>query len=208
MYNRHIYIMDDESAIKRILGSLFPNESLFLDDWRNDINQDYDDEADVIDVTPIEPKSRPLRSRVRGLDFEDPLNDVQQVIYNDPATVVTFKDGTKVCVKACGKDTFNKEVGLMYAIIKRMYANHVDPDTGYLTSEGLGKKINSIIASAIDQKDAEKIRRKERKLARKRAKKLADEAKAKIAAKEKLANEVSEQAAKEAVDQIYEKKNA
>lgn len=129
--------------------------------------------------------------------FEDIIDDVQHVIYNDPATIVTFSDGTKVCVKACEKDTFNKETGLIYALVKRLYANDIDEDTGYLVSRGLGEKINKIVKNAVDQKENEKIKRAERKA--KKEKRAALEAE-----KAKLANEVSEQAAKEAVEQVYD----
>ena len=132
--------------------------------------------------------------------FDDILEDVQQVIFNDPATIVTFSDGSKVCVKACAKDTFNKETGLIYALVKRLYANDIEEKTGYLRSSGLGEKIAKIIKNATDQKDAERQRRRKMKKAKKNAAKKADEEKA------KLANEVSEQAAKEAVEQIYDEK--
>lgn len=125
------------------------------------------------------------------IEFDNILDDVEQVIYNDPATIVTFSDGSKVCVKACSKDTFNKETGLIYAIIKRLYANDVEENTGYLRSKGLGEKINKILGKAVDQKEAERERRKKQKAKKESAKKA------------ELANEVSEQAAKESVEQIY-----
>lgn len=128
-----------------------------------------------------------------SLRFKDILDDVDSVIFNDPATIVTFKDGSKVCVKACEKDTFTKEAGLMYALVKRLYANDID-DNGYLKSRGLGEKINKVIKGAFDQKKAEADKR-----AKQRAKAKAKEAKAKEDAKSKLANEVSEQAAKDSV---------
>ena len=141
----------------------------------------------------------------KGLKFKDILDDIDQVIFNDPATIVTFKDGSKVCVKACEKDTFTKEAGLMYALVKRLYANDID-DNGYLKSRGLGEKINKVIEGAFDQKKAEADKR-----AKQRAKAKAKEAKkAELdtkEAKEQLANEVSEQAAKEAVDQVYSDKS-
>lgn len=130
----------------------------------------------------------------------DILEDIESVIYNEPATIVTFKDGSKVCVKASKNDTFNKEIGLVYAIVKRLYANDFD-DNGYMKSTGLGEKINKIVKTAIDQKEIERQRRA--KLKAKKAKKEAD-AKAKEAKeKEKEANEAGENAAKNAVDQVY-----
>lgn len=128
-----------------------------------------------------------------SLKFKDILDDIDSVIFNDPATIVTFKDGTKVCVKACENDTFTKEAGLMYALVKRLYANDID-DNGYLRSRGLGEKIGKVIEGAYDQKKAEADKR-----AKQREKAKRKEA---AKAKEKLANEVSEQAAKEACEQI------
>ena len=98
----------------------------------------------------------------------DILDDIKQVIFNDPATIVTFSDGTKVCVKANENDKFSKEVGLMYALVKRLYANDVD-ENGYLKSTGLGEKINKIIKNAVDQKKIESDKKK--KLAEKKQKK-------------------------------------
>ena len=106
--------------------------------------------------------------------FDDIVDDIEQVIFNDPATIVKFSDGSKVCVKACAKDTFNKETGLIYAIIKRLYANDVEEKTGYLRSKGLGEKINKIIEQSIDQKEAERVRRREQKKAKKEAEKKAE----------------------------------
>lgn len=128
-----------------------------------------------------------------SLKFKDILDDIDSVIFNDPATIVTFKDGTKVCVKACENDTFTKEAGLMYALVKRLYANDID-DNGYLKSRGLGEKINKVIEGAYDQKKSEADKRA--KLRAKAKRKEANKA------KDKLANEVSEQAAKEACEQI------
>lgn len=98
----------------------------------------------------------------------DILDDIKQVIFNAPATIVTFSDGTKVCVKANENDKFSKEVGLMYALVKRLYANDVD-ENGYLKSTGLGEKINKIIKNAVDQKKIEADKKK--KLAEKKQKK-------------------------------------
>ena len=98
----------------------------------------------------------------------DILDDIKQVIFNDPATIVTFSDGTKVCVKANENDKFSKEVGLMYALVKRLYANDVD-ENGYLKSTGLGEKINKIIKNAVDQKKIAADKKK--KLAEKKQKK-------------------------------------
>ena len=52
-------------------------------------------------------------------------NAIRDVIYNDPATIVFWNDGTKTVVK-CQKDkgdTYNPELGLAMCIIKKMCDN-------------------------------------------------------------------------------------
>ncbi|MBO4543396.1 MAG: hypothetical protein J5725_09490 [Bacteroidales bacterium] len=57
-----------------------------------------------------------------------PLNNryvpkIKRVIFNDPATIVYWEDGTKTVVKCGENDTFDKEKGLAMAIVKRMMKN-------------------------------------------------------------------------------------
>lgn len=138
--------------------------------------------------TPIRPRIKTTRTTRTASDI---LDDIKQVIFNDPATIVTFKDGTKVCVKACEQDGFNKETGLIYAIVKRLYANDVD-ENGYLKSRGLGEKIGKIVANAFDQKEQERIQRQKRK-----------DKKAESAKKGKAANEAGEKSEKESVKKVH-----
>ena len=52
-------------------------------------------------------------------------NEIKDVKYNDPATIVFWKDGTKTVVK-CQKnkgDAYNPELGLAMCIIKKMCGN-------------------------------------------------------------------------------------
>ena len=48
---------------------------------------------------------------------------IENVIFNDPATIVFWSDGTKTVVKAQSGDTFDPEKGLAMAISKRVYGN-------------------------------------------------------------------------------------
>lgn len=68
---------------------------------------------------------------INHFDYMDRLWDscyhnsihICDVIFNDPATIVFWSDGTKTVVK-CGKnDTFDKEKGLAMAIVKRITGN-------------------------------------------------------------------------------------
>ena len=45
---------------------------------------------------------------------------IKRVIFNDPATIVFWNDGTKTVVKCMEGDTYSKEVGLAMCISKKM----------------------------------------------------------------------------------------
>lgn len=50
-------------------------------------------------------------------------NQIKNVIFNNPATIVLWKDGTKTVVKCQENDTYNPEMGLAMCIIKKMCGN-------------------------------------------------------------------------------------
>ena len=57
-----------------------------------------------------------------GVNFNfSPPNPVKvkRVIYNNPATIVYFTDGSKTVVKACKDDVFDEQTGLLMCIAKR-----------------------------------------------------------------------------------------
>lgn len=49
---------------------------------------------------------------------------IRKVIFNDPATVVLWSDGTKTVVKCGPEDKFDTEKGLAMAIVKKMAGNN------------------------------------------------------------------------------------
>ena len=51
------------------------------------------------------------------------IPEIKNVIFNDPATIVFWEDGTKTVVKCQGGDEFNPEKGLAMAIAKKAYGN-------------------------------------------------------------------------------------
>ncbi len=51
------------------------------------------------------------------------LPNIARLIFNDPATIVYWDDGTKTVVKCQPGDTFSKETGLMAAMLKRFLGN-------------------------------------------------------------------------------------
>lgn len=50
--------------------------------------------------------------------------EIEKVIFNNPATIVFWSDGTKTVVKCAGDETFDEEKGLAIAISKRVLGNH------------------------------------------------------------------------------------
>lgn len=48
---------------------------------------------------------------------------ITDVIFNDPATIVKWSDGTKTVVKCGEHDTYDREKGLAMAIIKKLCGN-------------------------------------------------------------------------------------
>ena len=48
---------------------------------------------------------------------------IQKVVYSDPAVIVFWNDGTKTVSKCSEGDTFNKEFGLLLAVMKKLRSN-------------------------------------------------------------------------------------
>ena len=86
-----------------------------LYDIRNDDEVDkycYDDV-----VTP-----RDLLNYMHGTSSSN-IPEIKNVIFNDPATIVFWEDGTKTVVKCQDGDEFDPEKGLAMAIAKKAYGN-------------------------------------------------------------------------------------
>lgn len=49
---------------------------------------------------------------------------IEKVIFNDPATIIYWNDGTKTVVKCQPGDTFEKEKGFMLAVMKKVCGNN------------------------------------------------------------------------------------
>lgn len=55
-----------------------------------------------------------------SINLED---EIDKVTFNDPATIVFWKDGTKTISKCHKGDTYNKELGLAMCIIRKLCNN-------------------------------------------------------------------------------------
>ena len=51
---------------------------------------------------------------------------IKEVIYNNPATIVKWSDGTKTVSRAISGDKYCEETGLLYCVIKKLSCNSLD----------------------------------------------------------------------------------
>ena len=59
---------------------------------------------------------------VLNVDLKKNAFNIRNVIFNDPATIVIWDDGTKTVVK-CANEAFDPEKGLAMAIAKKVFGN-------------------------------------------------------------------------------------
>lgn len=50
---------------------------------------------------------------------------ITEVLYNDPATVVFWSDGTKTVAKCSGTDEYDSNVGLLIAVLKKFSGSSI-----------------------------------------------------------------------------------
>lgn len=60
------------------------------------------------------------------IDVHDGDYYITNVIFNDPATIVFWSDGTKTIVKCCEDDDFDEEKGLAMAVCKKVTGNNAE----------------------------------------------------------------------------------
>lgn len=59
----------------------------------------------------------------------DIMNNIDRVMFHDLSTIINWKDGTKTVVTCQKGDTFNKEVGFVNAVMKKLLGNTGDYNT-------------------------------------------------------------------------------
>ena len=79
---------------------------------------------EAMEIERNEQRYRKYKKELDEMLFEERLFnyfDIEKVIFNPPATIVIWKDGTKTVVK-CNGEKFDQEKGLAMAISKRALA--------------------------------------------------------------------------------------
>lgn len=59
----------------------------------------------------------------------------EKIIFNNPATIVIWADGTRTVVKACKEDKFDKGVGLKTALLQRVFGKGIDKEINKIVDE-------------------------------------------------------------------------
>ena len=65
---------------------------------------------------------RDFINSIYGMSYSH-IPEIKNVIFNNPATIVFWEDGTKTVVKCQDGDEFDPEKGLAMAIVKKAYGN-------------------------------------------------------------------------------------
>ncbi len=68
-------------------------------------------------------ETKPVNPQFGGCFFDEwgDFVYIKEVIYNAPVTVVLWSDGTKSMSRCSKDDTYNKELGLTIAVMKRTF---------------------------------------------------------------------------------------
>ena len=69
------------------------------------------------------PVKLPFLHHICTIDYLNSIPEVKKIIFNDPATIVYWKDGTKTVVKCQKGDNFDSEKGFAMAFLKKCWGN-------------------------------------------------------------------------------------
>lgn len=133
-----------------------------------------------------------------------PSDQTEKVTYKTLATVVYFKDGTKVSVVNSEHDglTFDengyasdqsKEVGLVYAVVKRLYGTYNEDKPKIIDGNGLTSWLRKTVKDAYDQNKEMDARIKAKKEAKIRHEKLQADAALRREAKKQEAERIAKE---------------
>lgn len=106
-----------------------------------------------------EMNQKTIKAPMFGGAFFDENNEliyIEKVLYNEPATIVFWNDGTKT-VSKCGEgDTYNAEMGLALAVMKKLVSNEFVSKTLHDWMPADGKKIRALTEIRREHKTSNK----------------------------------------------------
>lgn len=60
---------------------------------------------------------------VKSYSNKNIIPEIKELVFNDPATIIFWEDGTKTIVKTQNGEPFDKEKGFCMAVVKKMFGN-------------------------------------------------------------------------------------
>lgn len=111
LYPKQIYISTSQSTVK----------TSFMKEWERYLHENgfFDYINMDCDIT----YNLWRKTNMNNTPTKKPLPDIKNVIFNNPATIVFWADGTKTVVQAIEGDIYDPEKGLAMAMCKKMLGN-------------------------------------------------------------------------------------
>ena len=97
-----------------------------------------------------------------GADISKPRID--KVVYNDPATIILWKDGSKTVVKCQEGDTYDPETGFVMAYLKKMLGNDNTFNKEITKHVPANEIVKEQTQEAVEDKDYYKLQQERAKL--------------------------------------------
>lgn len=99
--------------------------------WDFDTPLTFELSADAVryieqDLDSLKDHSRFIERTRNNISHKAKMDMIQKVIFNPPATIVFWRDGSKTVVKCGENDVFDPEKGLAMAISKRAFGDNRD----------------------------------------------------------------------------------
>lgn len=90
-------------------------------DKKENVNEAMEVVIDIVDLLEsIFGTTNKTKKWAKSVDLD---KEIDHVVFNDPATIVFWKDGTKTVTKCHSGDTFDKETGLAMCIVRKLTGN-------------------------------------------------------------------------------------
>ena len=100
------------------------NDNTYAQIWANHVSDCISDRNNLDTWDDFSSTLKDLTKSVYGMtSMSTDTVFLKKVIYNDPATIAFWSDGTKTIVKAQSGDTFDPEKGLAMVIAKKACGN-------------------------------------------------------------------------------------
>ena len=96
---------------------------VIFDETGNDIILKLVESCYAMNSPIIFPNRKMVYKAYPILPFTKANSKVEKVVFNDPATIIFWGDGTKTVVKCQEGDTYNKETGFVMCYLKKLLGN-------------------------------------------------------------------------------------